>query len=50
MIRRMFDLVTTGGTMIIPNFAKGIIERGYMETFMDWYLIYRDEMEMFMAL
>lgn len=47
MTRRMFDLVAPGGTMIIPNFAKGIIERGYMETFMDWYLIYRDEMEMY---
>lgn len=47
MTRRMFDLVAPGGTMIIPNFAKGIIERGYMETFMDWYLIYRDEMEVY---
>ncbi len=47
MTRRMFDLVAPGGTMIIPNFAKGIIERGYMDTFMDWYLIYRDEMEMY---
>jgi extracellular factor (EF) 3-hydroxypalmitic acid methyl ester biosynthesis protein len=47
MTKRMFELVVPGGTMVIPNFAKGIIERGYMETFMDWYLIYRDEMELY---
>ncbi len=47
MTSRMFDLVAPGGSMIIPNFAKGMPEQGYMEAFMDWYLIYRDEAEVF---
>lgn len=45
MTSRMFDLVAPGGSMIIQNFAKGTPEQGYMEAFMDWYLIYRDEAE-----
>lgn len=47
MTSRMFDLVAPGGSMIIPNFAKGMPEQGYMEAFMDWYLIYRDEAQVF---
>lgn len=47
MTSRMFDLVAPGGSMIIPNFAKGMPEQGYMEAFMDWYLIYRDEVQVF---
>jgi len=47
MTSRMFDLVSPGGSMIIPNFAKGMPEQGYMEAFMDWYLIYRDEAQVF---
>jgi extracellular factor (EF) 3-hydroxypalmitic acid methyl ester biosynthesis protein len=47
MTARMFDLVAPGGSMIIPNFAKGMPEQGYMEAFMDWYLIYRDENQLF---
>jgi extracellular factor (EF) 3-hydroxypalmitic acid methyl ester biosynthesis protein len=47
MTSRMFDLVAPGGSMIIPNFAKGMPEQGYMEAFMDWYLIYRDENQLF---
>ncbi len=47
MTSRMFDLVASGGSMIIPNFAKGMPEQGYMEAIMDWYLIYRDEVQLF---
>ncbi len=47
MTSRMFDLVAPGGSMIIPNFAKGMPEQGYMEAFMDWYLIYRNEAQVF---
>ncbi len=43
MTQRMFELVAPGGTMIIPNFAIGLPEQGYMESFMDWSLIYRNE-------
>lgn len=44
--RRMFDMVRPGGTMLIPNFVKGTRDTGYMESFMDWHLIYRDEADM----
>lgn len=46
MTHRMFELVAPGGTMIIPNFAPGLPEQGYMESFMDWCLIYRNENQM----
>jgi hypothetical protein len=35
-----------GGLMLIPNFLTGVRDRGYMEAFMDWHLIYRDHRDM----
>ena len=46
LTRRMFDIVRPGGLMLIPNFLTGAKDRGYMESFMDWHLIYRDQAEM----
>jgi extracellular factor (EF) 3-hydroxypalmitic acid methyl ester biosynthesis protein len=43
---RMFEMVKPGGSMLIPNFAPQVRDRAYLETFMDWNLIYRDEYEM----
>jgi hypothetical protein len=43
---RMFEMVRPGGLMLIPNFLKGARDTGYMESFMDWHLIYRDEADM----
>src|SRR5260370_6392794 len=40
---RLFEMVNPGGKMLIPNFAPQLLDRAYMETFMDWTLIYRDE-------
>jgi len=42
----MFNALNPGGTILIANFRPDIKERGYMETFMDWFLFYRDEPEM----
>ena len=44
--RRMFQMVRPGGMMLIPNFLTGIRDAGYMESFMDWRLIYRSESDM----
>lgn len=41
-----FAMLNPGGTLLFANFAKDIRDDGYLETFMDWHLIYRDEAEM----
>lgn len=43
---RMFELTKAGGQMLIPNFAPSLSDIAYMETYMDWKLIYRDEYDM----
>jgi SAM-dependent methyltransferase len=43
---RMFEMLRPGGRLLVANFAPNLREIGYMETFMDWHLIYRDEIDM----
>jgi len=43
---RLFEMTRPGGRVLIPNFLKGIPDAGYMESFMDWHLIYRDHADM----
>ena len=43
---RLFEMTRPGGTLLIPNFLPGAPDRGYMESFMDWHLIYRSHAEM----
>lgn len=43
---RLFELTAPGGQMLVPNFTPEVADRAYMETFMDWHLIYRDEQDM----
>jgi hypothetical protein len=38
---KLFDLLTSGGVLLVANFLPDILECGYMETFMRWHLIYR---------
>ncbi len=45
--RKMFQMTRPGGTLLIPNFLTGIRDVGYMESFMDWDLIYRDHSHMY---
>jgi hypothetical protein len=42
----MLEAVRPGGVMLIPNFLPGIGDIGWMESFMDWKLIYRRDAEM----
>lgn len=44
--RAMFDMVKPGGTLLIANFHPSLPDIGYMESCMDWWLIYRDESAM----
>lgn len=41
----MFNLLNPGGSALITDFMPNNLDRGYMETFMGWKLIYRDENE-----
>lgn len=43
---KMFEMTQPGGLMLIPNFLAGARDSGYMESFMDWRLIYRDHSDM----
>jgi extracellular factor (EF) 3-hydroxypalmitic acid methyl ester biosynthesis protein len=46
LTRRMFEMTRPGGLMLIPNFLVGARDTGYMESFMDWRLIYRNHADM----
>ena len=41
--RAMLNMVKPGGRVLVANFAPNLHDIGYMETFMAWNLIYRDE-------
>ncbi len=42
----MFNMLAPGGTMLVANFTPHSAGRYFMEAFMDWRLIYRDEFQM----
>lgn len=42
----LFKMLAHRGKLLITNFVPGIKEWGYMESYMAWELIYRDEQEM----
>jgi hypothetical protein len=42
----MFELLRPRGRLLVANFLPGIRDTGYMESFMDWKLVYRSRQEM----
>lgn len=46
LVQHFFDALLPGGRLLIANFLPGHIEQGYMESYMDWYLVYRTPQEM----
>lgn len=46
-IAGLVDALAPGGTLLLSNFAPDLIDIGYMEAFMDWNLVYRDEADLF---
>jgi SAM-dependent methyltransferase len=39
----LFEMLLPGGKLLIANFAPNLVDIGFMEASMDWWLIYRDE-------
>lgn len=42
----LFGMLNPGGRLLINNYVPNIINAGYMEVYMDWWLIYRTEAEL----
>ncbi|HWA99769.1 MAG TPA: class I SAM-dependent methyltransferase [Pirellulales bacterium] len=46
LVTSMFRALKPGGTLLVANFLPCIRDIGYMETFMDWQLVYRSRRDM----
>jgi len=46
LVHNMFQMLRPGGQLVVANFLPDIRDIGYMETFMDWNLVYRTRREM----
>ena len=46
VLTKLYQLLTPGGTMVIGNFKNHRSTRYYMEYWLDWKIIYRDEQEL----
>lgn len=42
----MFEMLRPGGRLVLANFLPGILDVGYMESYMGWTLIYRTRQDM----
>jgi extracellular factor (EF) 3-hydroxypalmitic acid methyl ester biosynthesis protein len=43
---KLFAMLRSGGQLLIPNFNPSLRDIGYLEAFMDWWLLYRDDDDM----
>jgi SAM-dependent methyltransferase len=46
LTRTMFRMLHPRGRLLVANFLPGILDVGYMESYMDWKLIYRTRQDM----
>lgn len=46
LTKLMFEMLAPGGWLLVANFLEGIKDVGYMETYMGWHLIFRNEIDM----
>jgi SAM-dependent methyltransferase len=46
LTNRLFAMLRPGGRLVLANFLPEVVSLGYMETFMGWPLIYRNDEEM----
>lgn len=46
LVKVMFNMLNPGGRLVIANFMPEIRDTGYMESIMDWWLIYRTREDM----
>jgi len=46
LVSNMFGMLRPGGRLLVANFLPGVRDIGYMEAYMDWFLIYRTRREM----
>ncbi|GAB6139788.1 methyltransferase [Methylosoma difficile] len=46
LVEKMFGFLKPGGRMLIANFLPNLPDVGYMESYMDWFLIFRSPEEM----
>lgn len=42
----LWHALAPGGELLVPNHLPGTFGRGYMEAFMDWWLVYRTDEQM----
>ena len=45
LTEKLFAMLNPGGHLLLANYLPGIFNAGYMEAFMDWWLIYRSDRE-----
>src|SRR4051812_10616917 len=46
LTHRLFDMLRSGGQLLIPNYSSALPDIAYLEAFMDWQLLYREEDEL----
>jgi hypothetical protein len=42
----LFQMLNPGGQLVLSNYLPDLINGGYMEAFMDWWLIYRTQAQL----